>query len=267
MPTTLSKTRAAICDSLIETWDNILNPIEAVETQYRIFTSEFATQLATVVDWIDPVTALNDLFYDTNMSLPGSTLTDIQELLNIVNECIFFENQSPLTSIYTAQNGVFNIIDASVNNLSGLYRQFGPGKYASLINSLLRGLGIPGGQSIANLLKKADNLLSCLTWQCTGFYDPRHIVTVDYAQYVSDFSTRINDLYADLNVEDNPFSPNYGEFKYDVIYDQIGLGSQERTWMNQTTKGIDDAKQMVLNGISSSTSAFKQAKRLGEIIA
>lgn len=260
----LSATRASICDSFLENWDKLIAPVNMVKGQYRGYISDFTTGLSNVVDWLEPASALADLFSQVNYSVPGSGLSDMEEIWDIMKNCLFYEGGNPVSSIYDTRNAVYRVIDATVDKLGLGYDQFGPAKWASKINDLLFGLGIPGGQTISNLLKKADYLLDCIVSQCGGYNDPRYL-PAQYLLRADEFRLELDDLYDDLMIESNPASSNYGKFKIDEIYDTLSISPAHRGNMNSVIQGIDNVKQGVLDSINSSVSAAKQATRLGSI--
>jgi hypothetical protein len=256
----ISSMRSSICNSFLDNWDKIVNPIGMVKSQYLGYVNQFVGLLTGMpfspTSLID--SALNTLYSAASNAIPGSSMDDLNELWNIMQNCLLLDGQSPISTIFGTTNGIFNIIDVTVDDLMGTVPEFGPGKFASLIDHLLNGMGIPGGQTISDLLKKADQLISCLEYQC-GFYDPY------YMTYVGSYSSYLNDLYSDLNVESDPENPNYGKFDYATIYNNLGLTIPEQNQMTRVIGGINSAKSMATTGVDDTVSAIKQAKRLGQI--
>jgi hypothetical protein len=81
-------------------------------------------------------------------------------MLAFLEKCAYFDELPSATSLIDGTiAGIFDGIDSFIDDIindMGL-PEFSAGVIADAINSLMNGIGIPGGDQLTDILKKADS--------------------------------------------------------------------------------------------------------------
>jgi hypothetical protein len=250
----LTPTQTSLCNSLSQQYDTLVAPVKlsksTIRSKVRNLESSLRTTSFSPLSQVE--SAVDDLLTDTQASLPGDTDADMEELKNFIDACDFFGTASPVSAVLGAATGAYDAIDNLVDNTSLTTPEFGLGSIADEINKLLSGSGFPGGSNLSDQLKKADNLLNCLSSLCPG-----------YSSRVSQIAADLTGLYTDLNIVDNPLDPNYGNLDYDAIYSNAGISSADQEKVNVAINGIANAKSAAKTAISNAAEKVKATLKIG----
>jgi hypothetical protein len=253
----LSTTERALCNSLVGGFASLISPIIAAKGAIQAHKRNLRNTLRDMVFSPD-VSNINDEINNINNDLsglyPGSTTDDMSKLKQFLDNCSYMSGLNPISALLGTGLSIFDsIYDALEISTIG---EMGAASIASLINSLLNGFGIPGGANISDLLKKADKLIECLASVC-GTSDASYIVIA------AEYAGTLDDLYSDLNVVSDPLDPNYGNFDYQAVYDDVGLNAQEVIQVNTAIVGAELMKTNASNAIDNSVNAAKTLMKTG----
>jgi hypothetical protein len=249
----LTPMQTALCNKLATDYDSLVAPVKAVKSTFKSQMGQLDSFVRgmSFSNPLDLDAALNQFVSDVEGMLPGSDLASMDELLAFMAACPYLADQVPASNVSGTSNGIFDNIRNFINDLTPSFPEFGAGGIADGLNSLLSGVGIPGGANISDILSKADELANCLAALCGPAYSGD----------VTDITNDLNSLYSELNIIDS--GPNKGKFDFATFYTASGLSSSQQTAINTVTNSIGSQKQGATTAITNSINSVKQLKKGG----
>jgi len=254
----LTSTERSLCNKISTDYDSLVAPVKSSKKSITDAKQDLDTYLRgmTYSPDVDIDSALLQLANGVADAVPGDDRDAMNDIKNVLDRCSYLNGLAPVSAVIGTFNGVFDAIDDLIESLQSTVPEFGAGALASLINQLLNGVGIPGGDMLSALLAKADTLINCLSEVCVAG-DP------GYSGRLTLITNDLDNLYTDLNVVGNPLSPNYGKFDYDTLYGSIGMSAEQQAKVKRTTAGIDTSKANAKTAIGNSISAIKTLTKIG----
>ena len=253
----LTATEKSLCNKVSTDYDSIVAPAKSAKTSIRGKTADLDTLLRGMV-W-SPDSKIDDAIdqLETGVAgmVPGDDAEALNDLASFIDNCSYLSGLAPVSAVVGSMNGLFEGIDDLVDSLKITVPEFGAGALANLINQLLAGAGLPGGDILSALLAKADNLINCLDLSCRA-KDP------SYNARLTIITTDLDDLYTDLNINGDPLNPNYGKFDYDKLYSNIGMSVVQQDKINKVITSVDKAKTDAKKAIDNSVSSIKVATKI-----
>jgi len=258
----LDRNEKSLCNKLLSDFDSLLQPGKSAQAGINSLGNRMASLLKGYAG-AGPTAGLGialSAYRDgVNDILPGDTLDDLQTFKDFLDNCEYLDFLEPVSAMLGTILGIFDEIGKLINSLDLGFPEFGMSGLGSLIDKLLDALpGLPGGDTIADLLALADKLLECLNNACAA-QDPSYIGDL------SDMTDDLNDLYTDLNVVDDPNDPSYGKFDYSKLYNDAGLSTSEIGAIDTVKDGINASKDDGVNAVDNAAKAIQDATKLGEI--
>lgn len=252
-------TLTSMCNSLIQKYWSMIEPVHQIRNQFVTALNELETTLANMVfsATSEIEQALHDLENDTKGLIPGDTIDAVREVKSFIDacECLYGtgnSEQGAVAGVLGGLLGIYDQIDDYVGTI--VYPEFQAGTIANTINKLLDGanIGIPGGGSISEILARGDCMLYCLGTLCPGSGSEAQLIADD-----------LQELYDDFQLDDDPTSPDYGKVKYDEMYQRAGLTEPQSLNMNNVINGIGGVQSDASTGVGNSVGAIKDAIKGG----
>ena len=253
----LTATNTALCNSLIQKYRSLLDPLEKIKNDYRSQLNKFESKLHHIIFSTsgEIASGLQNIESKTKASIPEDTIDAVREIKSFVDGCdCFFEGESAenaVSAIMGSLLGIYDQIDDYIGQIT--YPEFEVGAIASKLNELISGKG-PHGGGVALSLKKADCLANCITALC-----PATAISSEF----QDLLDQTQEYYDIFKLEDDPTNPNYGTIKYNDIYSSVGLSASEISNMENVISGIDSIKSEAFDSIGKSVSSIKNAIKGG----
>lgn len=258
-----TSTDRSLCNKLLSDFPGLVSPLNSSSGIISGYANSLDSQLRSMA-W-SGTGAINSGIYTLNNTLgnaiPGSTMTDMQDLKYFLDNCTYLNGNNPLSSVLTTAKGAFDLIDDTLNSLFPTVPEFGVGQIAGYINQLLNGLGIPGGDMLSEIFKQADKLLNCLTMLCST-YDPGY-----YGPYLTSYSSQLQSLYTTMNIVDDPLSLDYGLFDYQTLFSNVGLTPSQTSDIKLVIDAVDTVKSTSLGSIMDSVASVKDLMKIGGFFA
>ncbi len=267
----LGNNEKTLCNKLLADWDGLLAPVYAAKGAIQKAANDMLNKLKEMVDFQlftfpiqDLTDALDDFEAQVKDALPGDELDDLQRLKNFLDNCEYLQPLEPISALIGTALGISDNIDNLISEFFDAldFPEFGAANFGSYIDNLLGGIpGLPGGDVISEFLAQADKLLNCLSALC-ALQDPT------YQGDLTRMSDELQELYDDLNINDNPASSDYGTFKFSTIYGPpsppgAGLTSDQINAINNTKSGLNNAKNSGVAAVDGVKSAIQQASKIG----
>ncbi len=261
----LGNNEKTLCNKLLADFDALIAPAYAAKSAIINAKNRMTNRLTGMVqfDLFTGESALNAALEDFRNgvldNLPGDELDDLQRIKDFIDSCEYLQSLQPISAIIGTALGISDEIQKLISGFDLSIPEFGASDFGSLIDNLLKALpGLPGGDIISDLLAQADKLLECLNGLC-ALQDP---------SYYGDLTRMTDDLqglYDDLNLNDNPLDPDYGTFKYEVVYANAGMHPDHITAINNTKTRLNDSKNAGVTAVENTKSAIQTATKLGEL--
>jgi len=241
----------SLCNKMVDDYSALIAPINMAKSAVKNAKTQLQTLLNNMVFSVDLdviTTAVDNLQSAAAEAYPSDSLADMAALKGMLDNCDYLEDAKPISSILGTTLGVFEVINGLVNAI--VVPEFLAADIGDGINNTMSGIGIPGGNSLTDIFKKADKLIDCLSAIC-GAGDPTYItVATEYAE-------ELDNLYDSMNIVSNPLSSNYGQFDYDAIYTNAGMTSQNILQVNTALDGVGTTGTDALTSIDASVSRAK----------
>ncbi len=241
----------SLCNKMVDDYSALIAPINMAKTAVKNAKNQLQALLNNMVFSVDLdviTTAVDNLQNAAAAAYPSDSLADMTALKNMLDNCDYLEDAKPISSILGTTIGVFEVIDGLVNAI--LVPEFLAADIGNGINNTMSGIGIPGGNDLTGIFRKADKLINCLSTIC-GAGAPTYI-TIATA-----YADELDDLYTDMNIVSNPLSPNYGQFDYNAIYTNAGMTPQDILQVDTAIIGVGDTNTNALTSIDASVSKAK----------
>ena len=252
----LTSTTTALCNSFVEKYWKMVEPVHKVQDDFTTKLNELEVELASMIfsTTSEIANQLNDLQNTTKALIPENTIDAVREVQYFIEGCDCFftggDEESAIGSILGSILGIYDQIDDYLGQIT--YPEFRAGAVANVLNKTLQGqgLGLPYGNNISELLKNADCMTTCMNGLC-----PATVATPEFQLILND----LQDLYNNMRLDDNPLSPNYGQIKYDELWTAAGMSTEAIVNMESTIAGIGETSNEAARGISNSVNAIKDA--------
>ena len=242
----LSKNQKALCRKLNSEFDSAIGPVKLAKGAVIAAKNELKNQLnaysaGAVTPGLDG--ALDGFKDDVADNIPGSELEDLQEIKDFIDNCPYLSSLSPVSAVLSSIIGIFDEIENLIDGLTDSFPEFGMGKLGSLIDKLLDGVHLPGGDKLSELLKNLDKILDCLESICGYSVASRRL--------------EVESLYDEMGLDSE------ANFDYTVLYNEVGLSASQVSAINKVKNGINDQKDLSSAAVDSTVSAFKSAIKKG----
>lgn len=251
-----SKINIPLCNSFQDNFSSLLNPGYAALGDVNSRISSLTSGLSGIT-YTDPY-LLNDMLYEYQNKvdgyLPGSTINDLYDLNQFLQECLYFSGLSPVTAMLGTLTGINRQIDDLTGNYSNYYPEFDYGNQAYGLDNYIRSLGL------GNNLGSADKLLECLALGCAAFDS-------SYSSSYNSMSNELETMYNDLYMISDPIDPRYGMTDFKSIYSNEGLTSAQIESLENTRQGIEAAKNKATESVDQAVAAIKEEMKNGDIFA
>ena len=247
----------SLCNKMVDDYSALIAPINMAKSAVKNAKNQLQALLNSMVFSVNLdviTTAVDDLQSAAAEAYPSDSLADMLALKNMIDNCSYLEDSKPISSILGTTLGVFEVIDGLVSAI--VVPEFLAADIGNGINNTMSGLGIPGGNNLTNIFKKADKLINCLSIIC-GAGAPTYITIA------TEYADELDDLYNDMNIVSNPLSPSYGQFDYNAIYTNAGMSSQDILQVNTSIIGVGDTNTNALTSIDNATARAKDLVKGG----
>jgi hypothetical protein len=238
----LSQTKNAMCYSLVNNYNQLINPVRMARSAFKNDLTDFISGLSGV-DYLSPEEVnlnLGSVSSQLEDVVPGSTASAINDAYDFFRNCSYlYDNSTLMSTIYGMVTGLVDYLDSILDDL-GL-SIFSAGKKASNMDVKLS----KRGNHISDKLQQCDKLLTCVDALCGSSYSYEAEVIGDELDYI----------YSDLEIVQDPADSNYGKLNYSSIYTGAGLSSADQTSMNLAVNGINTIKNGIYTSIENSVSA------------
>jgi hypothetical protein len=250
----LTPMQTALCNKLATDYAGLISPVKSGKDLYKSKMGQLDSFVRGMAfsNPLDLDAALNDFVNQVQGMLPNiDNISDMDDLLNFMNACPYLSGYAPATAVNGTSNGIFDKIGTLISDLTPSFPEFGAGGIADGINALLSGVGIPGGNSFSDILKKSDDLVNCLNGLCGS----------SYAGDATEIMNDLNSLYSDLNIIDS--GPNAGKFDFNSFYTASGLSTSQQNAINTVTNSIGSQKTGAVTAVNNSIESVQKLKKGG----
>jgi len=237
----------------------LLAPAEAIKGAVKNSISGIKSQLSSYVaspqSTIDAATTV--LNNNVASVLPGDTANDVQQMLNLINNCAYLKDDEKLNNPVALGNAMtkslFDKLDDYVGDVSSV-PEYLLGKGLSAIEELYSN-AFPGSSALTDLMKTADKLINCLSLVCNGEQTSEVIALTNQTQ----------NLYNDFDMVGDPNDPNYGKLNKDQLFSDAGLIPSEVQKITGANDEVDAIKAKGKKSIEDLMNSTKTLKKLGDI--
>jgi hypothetical protein len=250
----LTPMQTALCNKLATDYAGLIAPVKSGKDLFKAKMGQLDSFVRGMAfsNPLDLNAALNDFANQVEGMLPKiESPQEMDDLLSFIQACPYLSGYAPATAVNGTSNGIFDKIGNLINDLTPSFPEFGAGGIADGINDLLSGVGIPGGSSFADILKKGDDLVNCLNGLCGP----------SYAGDATEIMNDLNSLYSDLNIIDS--GPNAGKFDFDSFYTASGLSTAQKNALNNVTNSIGAQKTGATTAVNNSLESIQKLKKGG----
>lgn len=254
----LTSTDKSLCNKLVSDFQSLIAPGKMAKGAVKGASNDMKSKLSGMI-YSDPTNLNNALSAYKNQvdgNLPGASEADLNNIKKFIDGCEYLQFLSPVSAMVGTITGIFDEIGKLINGFDLSFPEFGAGGFGSLIDKILDGVNIPGGDKISSLLALADKLLDCLSNSCASI-DPSYIGDLNR------MSDELEDTYKALGVVDDPNDPNYGKFDYSKLYNDVGMTGDEIAAIQKTKSGINVSKDAGSDAVKNTVDAIKKATKLG----
>ena len=261
----LDPTEKTMCNKINNDFDKLIQPGKNAKGAINGASADMVNKLKAMVKAgsftpggaLDA--ALNSFQDDVGENIPGDDLDSMERYKNFLDQCEYLQALAPISAMLGAVLGIVDTIENLVNDLDATMPEFGVGNLGSLIDKILDALpGLPGGDKISELLAAADKLLNCMSSLCAA-QDPSYIGDL------SDKTDELNDLYADLNVVDDPNDPSYGQFDYESLYNDAGMTASQKDAIDKVKGSINDQKDLSVTSVDDASKSIQNLTKIGDL--
>lgn len=252
----LTATERGLCNKLYGDYATMVNPVKLAKSSVISQKNSYMSMLSSL-QWsplqnvLDSLQGIKDA---VDVPLPlESSMYDIQRFLE---RCNYMGALSPASAVLGAAQRALYGVDNSVDSYAPDVPEFGAAAIANKLDALMKGLGIPGGSNLSDLLKKADQILECMSSICAGT-DPT------YNGQVANMANDMDGLFRDMYLVDNPSSDYHGTMDYDRMMDEINMTEIQKMNAETARVGILETKLDILDTTSQTLSMVQQYTKMG----
>lgn len=236
----------------------LISPADAIKGEVSEKIGNSIISLKTTV-FSTPATiagGITTLSNNTGEVIPGSTVNDINEIKDMIDDCEYLSEVASLLgiagqvikNINNASKSILDKIAEFILNIGLTIPEFDISKGLDDITSEFE-------KSTSGIMTGADKLINCLDILGQG----------EYTTEVTEYSSALSDLYVDLGMVSNPVDPNWGELDLSAIYSEAGMSPAEIVNMQTVQTSIKSVKSDSVNALSAAIDTTKSMKKLGLI--
>jgi hypothetical protein len=246
------ETKNSMCTKMVDGFDGISSSITSASNTIKSSISK-ATKLLDSMS-STPTAILNAAISDfesyVNGNMPSFEDASLDEIINIINQCSFFGDDSSLNNPITMVNGLVGSAQkgllGKINEISDSIPEFKAGSMLNEIMNQFSSMGSVGGSGLSEGMGKLDGAINCVNSLCPGF-----------SSSVTKMVDKVNGLYSNLGMVSNPLSPDFGKLDVDAIYTSAGIGPDKISAMNNTIGSMTTMTSNVQTTISAGVDVMK----------
>jgi len=255
----LTSTERAVCDKLAHDSGGLLAPARMVR---GAVTNQLSAARAALANYTQSPQAVINAAKDAlrnnvNNSLPDSNASDVGRMIDIINNCLYLKDDDALKNPISLGNAVtqsaFDKIYSYINDVTTV-PEFLVGEAMSALEEFYSNL-FPGSKALTDLLKKADQLINCLSNFCGGEYTSEVIALTNETQ----------SLYNDFEIVGNPLDANYGKLDKETLYSEAGMTGGDIAKITDASDEVDAMKELGNSSVDDFVQAAKNVKKLGDL--
>jgi hypothetical protein len=246
----------SLCNKLYGDYAAVVNPVKLAKDNILSQKNNFLTTIGSLV-W-SPRQQVSDALGSIRdyAVVPPPIEDSIYTLRSMMQACGYLGLSSPAAAIIGAGQDALRRVDDRVSSLGNSIPELSAAQFANKIDSLLNGLGLPGGNSLADLLRKADQILNCMSSVCAS-------VDSSYGGMVSSMATDLDNIFYDLGLQDSLDTENHGLMDYSKIYEDVGLTADQITQMELTRTEIMNMKKDILSTTGETLTLLQSYVKVG----
>jgi hypothetical protein len=246
----------SICNKMAHDSAGLLAPAEAAKGAIRNQMSAIRAQLNSYVQSPQGVidAATNQLRNSAGSVIPGTTESDVEKMLEMINKCLFLQDDeklnNPVALGKSMTQSLFDKLNDYFNDVTSV-PEYLLGKALSALEELYSNQ-LPGSSALSDLMKKADKLIQCLSTVCNG----------EYTSEVLALTNQTENLYNDFEMVSDPLDANYGKLNKDKLFSDASLipgDIQKITSANDEVNSIKTQAKSAIDDLMSSTKIAKKA--------
>jgi hypothetical protein len=252
----LTQTEMGLCNKLYGDYATMVNPVKQAKNGVIGQKNSYMGMLRSM-SW-SPLQNIMDSLQGIKdqVAVPLPLESAMYDIKRFLERCNYMGALSPASAVLgSAQQALYGV-DNSVDQYGTTVPEFNAASIANKMDSLMRGLGIPGGSDLAALLTKADQILECMSSICAGT-DPT------YNGQVANMANDMDGIFRDMYLVDNPSSVNHGTMDYDRMMQEIDLDFEKQVNAETARRGIYDTKLDILTTTSETLSMVQQYTKMG----
>jgi len=250
-------TERALCNKMTSDFNSLLGPVDLGLSQAKETARNLKHTLMNMVfspDIEDVQNGVTSMKTSAGNLYPGDSVDDMKAMKNILDNCSYLNQLSPISNILGCITGVFDKIDNLIQSIG--IPEFGAARLGSLLNDMFGGIGIPGGNNMGGSLSQADELIECVSLICAA-KDP------EYISIASNYTDQTNSLYDQTGIVSDPLSINYGKFDYEQMFNDIALPYENQQKFTTALNGVIDVKTGAIDAITKSVAEVKKLTKSG----
>ena len=247
----------SLCDKMAHDSSGILAPAEAAKGSVRSQMSALRAALSSYVQSPQSVidAATNQLRTNAGSVIPGTTESDVEKMIEMINKCLFLQDDdklsNPVSAAKSMTQSLFNKLSQYINDVTSV-PEYLLGKLLSALEELYSNQ-FPGSSALTDLMKKMDKLIQCLSTVCNG----------EYTSEVIALTNQTENLYNDFEMVGDPLDPNYGNLDKDKLFAEAGLTASDIQKITSANDEVNSIKDQAKKSIDDLMGATKLAKKAG----
>jgi hypothetical protein len=252
----LTKTEMGLCNKLYGDYAAMVNPVKMAKSGVIGQKNSYMGMLSSL-SWsplenvLGAVQGIKD-----QVAIPYPVESAMYDIKNFLEQCNYMGALSPASAVLGAAQQALYGVDNAANGYGNTVPEMSAATLANKMDSLMRGLGIPGGSDLASLLTKADQILECMSALCAGS-DPT------YNGQVANMANDMDGIFRDMYLKDDPGTPNHGTMDYDRMMDEINLTEIQKVNAETARRGIYDTKLDILTTTNETLAMVQQYSKIG----
>jgi hypothetical protein len=252
----LTTTEMGLCNKLYGDYAAMVNPVKQAKSGIIGQKNSYMSMLSSL-SWspLENVMAAVQGVKD-QVAIPYPLESAMYDIKRFLENCNYLGALSPASAVLgAAQNALYGV-DSAADGYGNTVPEMSAAGLANKMDSLMQGLGIPGGSNLAALLTKADQILECMSALCAGA-DPT------YNGQVANMANDMDGMFRDMYLRDDPGTTNHGTMDYDRMMNEINLDFEKQTNAEYARRGILDTKLDILSTTSETLSMVQQYTKIG----
>jgi hypothetical protein len=252
----LTTTEMGLCNKLYGDYSTMINPVKMAKGGIISQKNSYMGMLRSL-SW-SPLQSIMDSLQGIKdqVSIPMPLESGMYDIQRFLERCNYMGALSPASAVLGAAKQALYGVDSSVDSYGTTVPEFNAASIANKMDSIMRGLGIPGGSDLAALLVKADQILECMSSICAGS-DP------SYNGQVANMANDMDGIFRDMYLIDSPGTQNHGTMDYDRMMYEIDLDFEKQVNAETARRGIMDTKLDILSTTNETLAMVQQYTKMG----